>query len=62
MPFVGRRVASEHMEMPIIGAHFEERIIRAIPLAQYFLNHVSLPPVGSRTVADRLSVRVALHT
>jgi hypothetical protein len=62
MPLVGRGVASEDMEIPIIGAHFEERIIGAIRQVEYFLNHV----VGfAKLEADRslirLSAGVAFH-
>jgi hypothetical protein len=33
-PFIGRSVATENIQVVIIGTHFEERGLRAIPLVQ----------------------------
>jgi len=63
MPLVGTHVASEDMEIAIIGANFEERIISPVPLVEYFLNHVI---DFAKLEADRslifLSAGVAFHT
>jgi hypothetical protein len=62
LPLVGRLIASEDMEVAIIGANLEECIIGAVPLVENFLNHVvSFAKLEAGWSLIRLSVGVAFH-
>jgi hypothetical protein len=51
------------MEIAIIGANFEERIIRPVPLVEHFLNHViGFPKLEADRSLIFLSAGVAFHT
>jgi hypothetical protein len=63
VPLIIGDVAPKGIEIPIIGKHFEEPIIRAIPLIDDFLNYVvAFPNLKAHWPFIGLGARVAHHT
>ena len=53
---------AQNVQVPIVRAHFEERVIRSIPLIQRFLDNVqSLAEMEPDKSLSRFSSRITVH-
>src|SRR3954465_6380454 len=53
---------AKDVDVPVVGAHFEIRVVRSVPAIQHFLDYIAvITQLEAKRILVRLCSRVTLH-